>query len=156
MSATNNPRPLSAVNVELGLYYLRAGNGCSSLGFDYADKQLRAVATWLGRPDLAPSTLVKGTEAHLAAYQATMAAGAEHHKQTGELCPDDLTPALVSLVGRRVEVTDQDGTRRRFWVGKSTGWMPVHLEIHNRRSTGGCAVYLPETSTVRVVSNEHR
>lgn len=51
-----------------------------------------------------------------------------------------LTPQLVGLEGCRVEVTDKEGRRRRFIVGKSTGWRPCHLEIKTKRSSGGmCA-----------------
>lgn len=54
-----------------------------------------------------------------------------------------LTPQLVGLEGWRVEVidcySDEAGQpdARRFIVGKSTGWRPCHLELHNRRSHGG-------------------
>lgn len=49
----------------------------------------------------------------------------------------DLTPALKGLEGWRVEVVDAEGGRRRFIVGRSTGWRPCHLELHNIRSMGG-------------------
>lgn len=49
----------------------------------------------------------------------------------------DLSPQLVGLEGYRVSVLDMDGTERRFIVGRSTGWRPCHLELHNRRSRGG-------------------
>jgi len=48
-----------------------------------------------------------------------------------------LCPQLVGLEGARVEVVDLDGKTRRFNVGRSTGWRPCHIEIHNARSTGG-------------------
>lgn len=48
-----------------------------------------------------------------------------------------LTAQLVGYEGCRVEVVDQNGNRRRFIVGKSTGWRPCHLEIRTRRSLGG-------------------
>lgn len=52
----------------------------------------------------------------------------------------ELSPQLTGLEGWRVEVVDHDGETRRFNVGKSTGWRPCHLEIHNSRSMGGgCA-----------------
>ena len=48
-----------------------------------------------------------------------------------------LTPQLIGLEGYRVEVvTDYDETRR-FIVGKSTGWIPCHLEIARSNSSGG-------------------
>lgn len=48
-----------------------------------------------------------------------------------------LLPQLTGLEGWRVEVVDHDGQRRRFIVGRSTGWRPIHLEIKTRRSLGG-------------------
>lgn len=51
-----------------------------------------------------------------------------------------LSPQLIGMEGWRVEVVDAEisgGQTRRFIVGKSTGWRPCHLEIHNRRSRGG-------------------
>ena len=48
-----------------------------------------------------------------------------------------LTTQLVGLEGWRVEVETTYGETRRFIVGKSTGWRPCHLEIHNRASSGG-------------------
>lgn len=76
--------------------------------------------------------------------------------KTGQRCAIELTGALRGLEGQRVEVTYPDGEKRRFWVGKSTGWMPCHLEITNRRSHGGGPVYFPEGSTVRVVDTGPR
>jgi hypothetical protein len=48
-----------------------------------------------------------------------------------------LTPQLSGLEGHRVEATTHYGETRRFIVGKSTGWRPIHLEIKTARSSGG-------------------
>ncbi len=48
-----------------------------------------------------------------------------------------LTPQLSGLEGHRVEATTNEGETRRFIVGKSTGWAPIHLEIKTSRSHGG-------------------
>ena len=51
-----------------------------------------------------------------------------------------LTPQLCGLEGWRVEVITEYDEKRRFIVGKSTGWKPCHLEVKTRRSMGGdCA-----------------
>lgn len=50
-----------------------------------------------------------------------------------------LTPQLTGLEGKRVEVVTTYGERRRFWVGRSTGWRPCHLEVKLRTSSGGMA-----------------
>ncbi len=49
----------------------------------------------------------------------------------------DLRPELSGLEGYRVEVLDADGEKRRFIVGRSTGWKPINLEIKRRNSWGG-------------------
>ncbi len=40
-----------------------------------------------------------------------------------------LTPQLLDLEGWRVEVDTMAGETRRFYVGRSTGWRPCHLEF---------------------------
>ncbi len=48
-----------------------------------------------------------------------------------------LTPQLVGLEGWRVEAETSYGETRRFYVGRSTGWSPCHIEIKRRNSRGG-------------------
>lgn len=48
-----------------------------------------------------------------------------------------LTPQLIGLEGYRVEVETVYGEKRRFIVGRSTGWRPCHIELANMRSNGG-------------------
>lgn len=50
---------------------------------------------------------------------------------------DGLSPQLVGLEGWRVEVVTEYGETRRFIVGRSTGWIPCHLEVSRRNSFGG-------------------
>ena len=80
-----------------------------------------------------------------------MRQGEALHQETGKRCNADLTPQLVGLEGKRVEVVDRHGETRRFWVGKSTGWFPVHLEIARRDSSGGAAVTGAPFQSVRIV-----
>lgn len=55
--------------------------------------------------------------------------------------------------GQRVEVTWKkgyedysgygrrtDGKKARFYIGRSTGWKPVYLQIYSKRSIGGPAI----------------
>jgi hypothetical protein len=49
----------------------------------------------------------------------------------------DLNKELIALEGYRVEVETTYGEKRRFIVGKSTGWKPCHLEISRRDSSSG-------------------
>jgi hypothetical protein len=48
-----------------------------------------------------------------------------------------LSPQLVGLEGWRVEVETTYGEKRRFIVGRSTGWRPCHIEVSRRSAHGG-------------------
>jgi hypothetical protein len=65
----------------------------------------------------------------------------------------NLTPQLTGLEGYRVEVVDSYGEKRRFIVGRSTGWAPCHSEISRRNSTGGPAVIGAPFQSVRRLYN---
>lgn len=52
---------------------------------------------------------------------------------------EHLTEQLKGLEGWRVEVVTDYGETRRFIVGRSTGWKPIHLEVSRRTSSGGYA-----------------
>lgn len=146
---------LKCINQDRRLFVIPAGGGYSCLGFDVAKRQTDAVAAWLKRPDLAAPAEV-GTVEAWRAYQAAMEAGRAHNAATGERCAMDLTPALIGLEGRRVKVTTPDGEESRFWVGKSSGWSPCHLEISRRNSSGGPAVYVPQGLRVEVIGEASR
>jgi len=42
-----------------------------------------------------------------------------------------------------------DGKKARFYVGKSTGWKPVYLQILQKNSTGGAAILSSAVESVR-------
>lgn len=137
-----------------GLYVMRSGGGFSCYGFDNLEREISRVVGWLKAegqpvPALSTSDEARGSPERYSDYLVTMAAGREYHARTGRRCPAALEPQLVGLEGKRVEVT-RNGETSRFIVGKSTGWMPIHLEIANRRSDGGPSVFGPFDS-VRVV-----
>ena len=141
---------LDSINHKQKLYVLKCGNGFSCLGFDYAEKRRVAVLAWLGRRPIEGPAL--GTAEHFAAYEQAMKDGADYAAKTRERCLFELSPLLIGLEGKRVEVTTPSGEKSRFYVGRSTGWMPCHLEIKTRASTDGCAAYVPEGSSVRVLN----
>lgn len=140
---------LSSINTEQRLYVMPCGDGFSCYGFDVLDKKARAVAAW---SKVIPPLATPGTEAHFAECAAILEHGARYAQKTGTRCEAELTPQLVGLEGKRVEVIDAYGAKRRFIVGKSTGWMPCHLEISCRSSRGGGAAH--ETyESVRIVGH---
>lgn len=42
-----------------------------------------------------------------------------------------------------------NGKKARFYVGKSTGWKPVFLQINHKRSLGGIAILSCAVETIR-------
>lgn len=87
------------------------------------------VSEWLELPhvdaDLSPLHL-------FAAYKWLMREGSKKYEQTGEVCQASLVPALIGLEGKRVEVLDDFGDNFRYNVGRTNGWLPVHM--HSSRA----------------------
>ena len=137
-----------SINAEQRLYVIPCGDGFSCLGFDVAERKRRAVLEWMSAGSSSPMEI--GTLEHYAAYASALERGAKFASSTGMRCPAELTTALIPFEGRRVEVTYPDGEKSRFRVGKSTGWMPCHLEIRGK-ADGGPAVYFPAGATVRAI-----
>jgi hypothetical protein len=123
---------LKSINAEQGLYVLKCGSGFSCLGFEVTQERMTRLANEMGVP-VPVATL--GTAEHYEAYRALLAKAAA----TGKRFQCELSPQLIGLEGWRVEVEEDYGERKRFIVGKSTGWLPIHLEIASRRSHGGMA-----------------
>lgn len=151
MKPTPNEPGLAGINRAQRVYVMPSGGGFSCYGFDVLKRKTAALAAYAGRPDLAPP-IRTGTRKAWRVYQAASAAGRAHYDRTKERATFELTPALIGLEGRRVEVTEPGEPPRRFIVGKSTGWTPVHLEISRRDSHGGPAVFLSPRARVRVVA----
>ncbi len=144
---TLTPSRSVTVNASQRLFVIPCGGGYTCLGFDVCQDWVAKIAAELKRPDLAPVESEVGTLAAYARYQAA--------SEAARLSPVRLqcmlTPQLIGLEHKRVEVVDCYGETRRFIVGKSTGWLPIHLEIKSRRSIGGGSVTGAPFKTVRVV-----
>jgi hypothetical protein len=153
---------LHSINEEQGVYVMPCGSGFSCYGFDVLDRKARAVLLWIveetngraltlqEREALPRGFPTPGTAEHFAACADVMDKGAKFNARTGKRCPAELVPALIGLEGARVEAT-VFGERVRFNVGRSTGWMPAHLQIHNARSHGGGALIADSVKDVRVI-----
>lgn len=144
---------LKFINAEQQLYVIQCGAGVTTLGFEFAFKRAVEVARWMKQDDLMPREEDIGTKAGYAAYAKLMAMGAEHSRAVGQRCPAELVPELRGLEGRRVEVIDCYGETRRFRVGRSSGWLPAHLEMHGRRAYGDVVWGTPFQSVKAVAEN---
>jgi hypothetical protein len=127
---------LHSINAEQGLYVLSEGKGYSCLGFDYAFQRATKVHAWLGGRSQAPRRELVGTAEGYAEYERVMNLAAGKAYIEASRCPVELLPQLNGLVGKLVEVVDHDGETRRFRVGRSTGWLPIYLEMRPRAKYG--------------------
>lgn len=151
------------LNAEQQLYIIPAGNGgFSCYGFDVLERKTQKLRDWLlsrrvtrvavdhmMEPDWKPTN---GTLAAYSDYEKLLDVASTYCHQADVRCDIELNPELIGLEGRRVEVTNMDGETRRFIVGKSTGWMPCHLEVSRRDSSGGSAAMEP-FKKVRVLAS---
>lgn len=137
------------MNQEQSLYIIPTGRGFTCLGFDVCIEQVRGYQESLGLP---LSTLPpRGSLAMYRYYEGLLKLLESRYLDTGERCYSELTPQLMGFEGRRVEVVEESGTRRRFWVGRSTGFVPIHLEVARRNSSGGCGVTGAPFVSVKVI-----
>ncbi len=125
-----------SLNKKQKLYIIPCGNGVSCLGFDRLEQLGTALAKelkleWNNKP---PS--IKKYKL----YQSLCDEVLKRNKDTGFKSSSQLTPQLIGLEGKRVKVIDKYDETRAFKVGKSTGYIPCHLELKRSDSTGGCAV----------------
>ena len=122
--------------------------GYTCLGFDVCEERIRGLATEM---NVQPEPHRKGTRSAYAAYSHLVELARQRHEATGWRSQSELTPQLSGLEGKRVEIVDCWSQKRRFYVGKSTGFIPVHLEIARRDSSGGPAVMGAPFKSISVV-----
>ena len=129
-----------------------SGGGYSCLGFDVLETRANALACELAAKGImVEDPKPRGTLARYAQYRGLCEVAREINIRTGWRSSSELTPQLIGLEGKRVEVTTADGEKRRFQVGKSTGFIPIHLQIARRNCHSGMAVYGAPFKSVTVV-----
>ena len=126
----------TTINTEQRLYVTKQSNGYSTLGFDVCINRRNSLATELQKPEFTTATV--GTIEAYNEYMQLIKIAAIKAK-TGWRSNSELIPELIGLEGKRVEVEYSRG-KERFYVGKSTGFIPCHLAIKTKRSTGGIPV----------------
>jgi hypothetical protein len=137
----NARQPRVTLNHEQQLFVVRESYGYSCLGFDVCERRTIGLAAELNATGAALIDMndrpEKGTLAAYEFHQKIQKVAREHHEDTGYRFTCELSPQLVGLEGKRVEVITSADETRRFTVDKSTGWIPIHLEVSNSRSHGG-------------------
>ena len=143
------------INAEQALYVIPESHGYSCLGFDVLISRYNAIAAWLRKESLQQDDLppeARGSMRAYTAYRTLLDRARSYCERNALRCPAELTPQLTGLEGKRVEVVDCYGERRRFQVSKSMGWLPIHLEISRRNAAGGRAVWGAPFQLVRIVA----
>lgn len=136
-------------NEEQKLFVIPCQGGYSCLGFAVCYERATKLAQELEQP--LPIAPIGSIDSYYE-YQALLDTARGRHNKTGWRSESELIPQLKGLEGTRVEVVNCWGETQRFWVGKSTGFVPCHLEIKTRRSTGGCAVVGAPFRSVRMIA----
>lgn len=138
------------------LFLLSHGEGYTTLGFAVCFEWTAALAKELKK--VAPSPIEKwlGKEEDYYQslydyYEELKELAEEKNKKSGWRSKTQLTPQLIGLEGKVVRVVDKHDDERVFIVGKSTGFIPVHLEIEADGELGGSAVYGAPFKSVKVV-----
>ena len=132
------------------LYVIPAGRGFTTLGFNVCLDRISKYAQSLGL-DADPCNTERGSMAAYQYYQSLSEAIKSRWETTGEVCTADLTPQLNGMEGKRVEVVDCNGITRRFWVGRSTGWVPCHIALSRISQHGGPAAWGDPFQSIRIV-----
>lgn len=138
------------INRAQELYIIPAGRGFTTLGFDVCLDRISKYAQSLGL-DADPCNTERGSMAAYQYYRSLSEAIKSRWEKTGEVCTADLTPQLIGMEGKRVEVVDCDGITRRFWVGRSTGWAPCHIALTRISQQGGAAVWGDPFQSIRII-----
>lgn len=142
------PKSLTLDNKQK-LFVIGFSAGFTCFGFDVCQERSIAMAKWLGVE--APNSSYWGTINGYERFQELVELCRVRYEKTGEKCPCELTPQLVGLEGKTVEVVDKWDEKRKFTVGRSTGWIPIHIEKKRKNSSGGTAVMGAPFKSIRVV-----
>lgn len=149
-----------SINEKQRLYVIPCTEGYAGytcLGFDVCEKRSVKLAKWLDIENgLGSPHLHKGTIFGYAIYLGLLSLAEQRYKATGQKCDIELTPELIGLEGKMIEVVDAYGEKRQFKVGKSNGWMPCHLELETDKTMDGfhafgCPAYGAPYVSVRII-----
>lgn len=137
MKANNFLFNLDSINSAQKLYVLNAGSGYTCLGFEVCATRTRKLIAEL-KSDI-KELPAAGSLDLFYLYNFLTEYVKELNQKTGFRSQTELNPKLVGYEGKRIEAILY-GEKTRFIVGRSTGWIPAHLEIKTRRSHGGPAI----------------
>lgn len=122
------------LNHDQNLYVIPCGDdGYTSLGFNVLEARANSLAAELNEEWTLALPSIKQYER----YQALLAIARNRNAKTGWKSKTGLTQQLIGLERDHVEVVDCYGEQRRFRVGRSTGFIPCHLQIKSKIKIDG-------------------
>lgn len=126
------------INHEQELFVIPCGkNGFTCLGFDVCKERSITLQNELHIiQNLPPKNSLRAYEY----YNELCDTVRVMNTQSGFRSQTELYKPFIGNEGRRVEVVYSDGTKERFNIGKSTGYIPCHIMVKTSRSLGGGAV----------------
>ncbi len=128
---------LLSINKDQKLFTFKEGNYISCLGFEVVLNRGKKLADELG---IICPKFRKGSRASLKFYYKMMELAKKKHSETGWRSKSELYKPFIGNEGKRVEVEYSWGEKERFYIGKSTGFIPCHIAVKQRNSHGGMAV----------------
>lgn len=127
-------------NPESQLYYIPCGGGYTTHGYQNVFDLCYRLRVWLIKENEPITAGIPDEPLERYAYYTDLLSQAREVCEKKRIkCEVNLHPKLVGLEGNRVECK-RFGERVRFYVGRSTGWMPCHLAVKTARSSGGDAI----------------
>lgn len=126
------------VDRRLKLFIIHGETSTFTLGFQECARITEALAGELGVDAMLEGMKI-GTRRYGELYCALLAVAKRKNEEEGWRSFSGLSPQLSGLEGVRVEVVSLSGEKRRFIVGKSTGYIPCHIERARSNSSGGPA-----------------
>jgi hypothetical protein len=140
---------LVEINNEQRVYVLTAvKNHFSCLGFEVVIKRTKALATEMNEKFCAKKLGSKSAYKELCRL---VKIARRKNELTGWRSQTELYKPFINHEGKRVEVEFNWGEKERFYIGKSTGFIPCHLIIKKSNSIGGAALLSDSIKSYRFI-----
>jgi hypothetical protein len=142
---------LIKIDKEQKLYVLSASkNHVSCLGFDVVMRKGQALAEEMNEIF---NTKRTGSKKAYKEYCRLIEIARRKNTSTGWRSHTELFKPFIGNEGKRVEVEYDWGEKERFYIGKSTGWIPCHLAIKKSNSIGGAALLADSIKSFHFISD---
>ena len=128
---------LDSINKDQGVYVLKCGDGFSCLGFEVVKRKAERLALELGET---VNAKYLGTKKMLREYYRLVEIARTKNEETNWRSQSELYKPFIGHEGRRVEVVYNWDEKERFNIGRSTGFIPCHIAVKQKNSTGGGGV----------------